>query len=1060
MKKLNTLFSRILFPLVILCFSFHSLQAQWEYVGSPAHAGIIGYGSDDNFTYAATGSAIYYTNDQGNTWNPTPNNTPFIGIRMFKVIENKLYVMANSLNRYDQIFVSEDGGNTWQMLQMINGYGTFVQDWVVRGDTVVVAQTNWVLTSYDGGMTVGLVKTLPDSLGYIYNMYWVGNALMGRSWEGTRMLRSTDFGASWSTETLPADFNFIQMGDVLWRKELGVGVVRLSKSEDAGQTFEYKLDIPSNYLSTIYVSGIGEELYVLSTLGDKIMHTTDGGDTWSETEVELNNFQKCHWNGNTLFSLQFPNIQTSSNGGISWNAATVGPREGSITEMCFPGNGNIWAKSFGEITKSTDGGQTWSDFSTNSIQTVASSGNGHMVGVSHKKIYISEDYGVTWQLITTLNPVGTSNVAKVSYLGGKFILYYPDQASAIISSDDGGYTWNPTSYQPGSVRAVEYNDGKFICHLHQARISASDNAINWLQITGNLFQLEPNDGVNGIYYADSTFLVFDSKMYRKNLLSFNWALSPYVTECCSPSYNLPKVEDFASYNDVLLAGVRGLGVYASYDNGMSWLPFNDGLANPRVNLLHIDGGYLYAGMVSGGIWRRPVSQVDNYNVVQGHVFSDENENGILDNDEPFLPNITVRTREHGIFVQTDSAGAFTLHTNYAGADTIEVSPFNDDLLVTTPGIEAVGSVDGLLLGVKFIPAYNASIDLTNIGMARPGFEFRLNISGYYAGNTPSDLVVTLFPDSNVVFIGANPSTAAANSDSLVWLLPDVQPGQHYNMKATFYVPPSVPLAILLNFGAHVTAEGADEHPQNNTAHLQLLTVGSYDPNEKAVFPAGEITPQLIADTLNLTYTIRFQNLGNYQADHVRISDTLSELLDLNSLRVISASHDFSWQIRPGRILEFNFPYIALPDTATNEPGSHGFVKYSIDALPHLEIGDAIQNRAHIYFDFNLPIATNQTESIIVSPTSAAPETQGSTQSTGLVKVYPNPAGDYVSLDIPDAVTLPAHIQFSDATGRVYKQLDILQNAPLRVDVSALPKTMLYITIQDGKNIWHAVVVKM
>ncbi|HPI08378.1 MAG TPA: hypothetical protein PLM41_18420, partial [Saprospiraceae bacterium] len=106
MKKLYTLFSRILLPLVILCFSFHSLQAQWEYVGSPVQASIIGYGSDNNFTYVATATAIYYTNDQGNTWNPIPNNTPFISIRMFKVIENKLYVMANSLNRYDQIFVS------------------------------------------------------------------------------------------------------------------------------------------------------------------------------------------------------------------------------------------------------------------------------------------------------------------------------------------------------------------------------------------------------------------------------------------------------------------------------------------------------------------------------------------------------------------------------------------------------------------------------------------------------------------------------------------------------------------------------------------------------------------------------------------------------------------------------------------------------------------------------------------------------------------------------------------------------------------------------------------
>jgi photosystem II stability/assembly factor-like uncharacterized protein len=948
------------------------------------------------------------------------------------------------------------------MLQMINGYGTFVQDWAVRGDTVVVAQTNWVLTSYDGGMTVDLVKTLPNYASYITNLFWVGNALVAHAVPGNIKMRSTDFGVSWSMESSSSDFNFIQTGDVLWKKEMttGTGMVKLYKSEDAGQSFEYKGAISSSYLLPVYVTGMGDEVYVISSVGDKIMHTTDGGDTWSTSSVELSGFQQCHWNGNTLFSFQFPNIQTSSNGGTSWDAATVGPREGRIYEMCFPGNGDIWANSYNKVIKSTDGGQTWSDFSVNSIQAVASSGNGHMVGVSHEIVYISEDYGLNWQLISTLNIAGTTNSGNVLYLGGKFIIYYPTQSGAIASSEDGGYTWNTPAYLPSSLYKVEFNDGKFVCHVHQARIFASDNATGWVEITTNLAQLQPASGMDGIYYADSTYFLFDYKIYRKDLPGNTWALSPYVKECCSPAYNLPVVEDFASYNDVLLAGVKGLGVYASYDNGLSWLPFNDGLANPRVNVLHIDGDYLYAGMWSGGIWRRAVSQLENYNLVQGQVFQDANENGIMDTGESFLPNITVRTREHGIFVETDSAGAFTLYTNYAGADTIEVSPFNNQVIVTTPGVEVTGSVNGLLFGVNFIPLYDAAIDLTNIDMARPGFDVSVNISGYYAGNIPSDLTVSLFPDTNLVFVGADPAVSVSTSDSLVWLLTDVQPGDHYQIKATFYVPTSVPINTLLPLWANVTPEGADEYPQNNMAHLELVTVGSFDPNEKSVFPAGNITPQMIADTLSCTYTIRFQNLGNYQADHVRIVDTLSELLDLNSLRIISASHDFSWQIRPGRILEFNFPYIALPDAAGDETGSHGFVKYSIDALPDLVTGDAIQNTAHIFFDFNLPVATNQTENIVARPTSSATEAQATAQSMELIKVYPNPAGHYVFLDIPGEVAFPAHVQLSDATGRVYKHFDIFHDGPIQVDLYALPGTMLYVSVQDGKNIWHAALVKM
>ena len=1059
MAKHTNFLSHVALTLIITCCCFHTLTAQWEYLGSPTQMKIVGFGSDDQYTYVASESGIYYSNDEGDTWNPLPNNTPFVTILSFKVIENKLYVMGTSFNRYDDLFVSEDGGLSWQKLQMTSTYGSFNQDWTVRGDTVMVAHGDWLLISYDGGMTPSMVRTLPNDVNYFNSIAWVGNAIVASAYPGKRTMRSTDFGATWTQEDFSYDFNVIQIGDALWKKSLSAagGVVEIYKSEDDGQSFELKTTITGNYLIPVYLSGIGDEVYVLSTGGSKIKHTTDGGDTWTETPSTMTSFQQCYWNGTTLFSTDDVGVRTSSNGGGAWNAASLSPREGRIYGICTPGNGDVWANSFNTVVKSTDNGQNWTNFTATPLQSVASSGNSHMVGVSQKRVYISEDYGATWQLITTLNLIGTTNYATVLYLDGKFILYYAGQSNYVVTSSDGGFTWGISSILPGSVKKVDYNEGKFICHVHQTRIFASDNALNWQEITSNLSQLYLNNNVNGIFYADSTFFMFDYKIFRKHLPGDNWEASPYVTECCTSQYHSPKVEDFASYNGMLLAGVKGLGVFVSYDKGLSWLPFNDGLGNNRVYTLHISDGYLYAGLWNGGIWRRPISQLENYQLVKGHVFLDENENGVMDSNESLQPNITVRAREHGIFVQTDAAGAFTLYTNYAGADTIEVSPNNPYYMATTPGVEATGTASGLLFGVKFLPVYDASIDLTNVEMAQPGFDLNVNISGYYAGNTPSDLVVTLFPDLDLEFVESSPSATSVSSSSRTWLLPDVQPGEYYQITTTFYVPPSTPVGSFIPFTATVAPEGTDEHPQNNTAYLTLQTVNSYDPNDKSVFPQGDITPQMLADTLDCIYTIRFQNLGNYRADQVRIADTLSEMLDLNTLQVISASHDFSWQIRPGRVLEFNFPNILLPDAASDEPGSHGFVKYSIQALPDLQLGDAIQNTAHIYFDFNPAITTNRTENIVAEPTTSAPEAP---ETAGQIRVYPNPADQYVLLQVPKEVTLPAQAQLLDLTGRVYRRLDIQGYEPVRVDMSTLPGMLLYVRVQDGKRVWRAPVVKM
>ncbi|WP_338791253.1 T9SS type A sorting domain-containing protein [Bernardetia sp. MNP-M8] len=136
---------------------------------------------------------------------------------------------------------------------------------------------------------------------------------------------------------------------------------------------------------------------------------------------------------------------------------------------------------------------------------------------------------------------------------------------------------------------------------------------------------------------------------------------------------------------------------------------------------------------------------------------------------------------------------------------------------------------------------------------------------------------------------------------------------------------------------------------------------SYDPNDKQVVPFGLTNQNLIEKTTELDYTIRFQNTGTIEAVNIVVLDTLSDFLDIETIRLGMVSHNYNFIIdgdADTRVLRFEFDNINLPDSNSNEPASHGFIKFKIKQKANNRIGTVIKNRAAIYFDFNSPIITN------------------------------------------------------------------------------------------------------
>jgi len=222
---------------------------------------------------------------------------------------------------------------------------------------------------------------------------------------------------------------------------------------------------------------------------------------------------------------------------------------------------------------------------------------------------------------------------------------------------------------------------------------------------------------------------------------------------------------------------------------------------------------------------------------------------------------------------------------------------------------------------------------------------------------------------------------------------------------------------------------------------------SYDPNDKTGFPLGIGSSHDILPNQELEYVIRFQNTGTDSALFVVVVDTLPLELDVSSLRIEASSHDYFLQINNTNVLLFFFNYIYLPDSNTNEPASHGFIKFKIKQSPNLPNGTTIENSANIYFDINPPVPTNTTlhtikEEVITLSLDKKIEEQLK------IKIYPNPTEGLIFIEKEDNKEISFHV--IDNLGQSLISKTSCDNI-ISIDLTLLTSGLYYIYINNGKQ---------
>ena len=235
-----------------------------------------------------------------------------------------------------------------------------------------------------------------------------------------------------------------------------------------------------------------------------------------------------------------------------------------------------------------------------------------------------------------------------------------------------------------------------------------------------------------------------------------------------------------------------------------------------------------------------------------------------------------------------------------------------------------------------------------------------------ADDLPAGATLKLVLPAQVTFPNGTPSPRPSpvlaqpllsNPNTLTWTLPKLGGYQEGIILLPVDISGCVnPAVVTLNASASLTPASGT---QTTTAYYSKDTTCSYDPNDKTVTPRGCGPLGFISPNGDLTYVVEFQNLGTGPASQVVIHDTVDANLDLSTLHELARSHPAELLV-DGRDLTWTFTDINLPPASTDEPGSHGFVKYTIKQNSNLPVGTVIANQASIVFDLNAPLLTTTT----------------------------------------------------------------------------------------------------
>ncbi|MDP3672794.1 MAG: YCF48-related protein [Telluria sp.] len=249
-------------------------------------------------------------------------------------------------------------------------------------------------------------------------------------------------------------------------------------SDDDGKTQRQAKSVPVDFALTS-VSFIDARQGWAAGHGSAIIHTVDGGETWSLQHKDSKVDQP-------FFSVYFRDAQTgwaaglwslllaTSDGGKSWTQVSLPLPEGRKRAdlnllKIFPGAGHelFIAAEQGTVLHSADGGQGWRYLATGSKASLwsgtATPAGTLLVAGLRGKMLRSTDKGASWK------PVALGTEGSVTQLKSHgAALWASSLDGSLLRSLDDGLSWTAAASAGGALTAIAArSDGSYLSYAKQ-----------------------------------------------------------------------------------------------------------------------------------------------------------------------------------------------------------------------------------------------------------------------------------------------------------------------------------------------------------------------------------------------------------------------------------------------------------------------------------------------------------------------------------------------------------------------------------------------------------------
>ncbi|MEK7353207.1 MAG: CARDB domain-containing protein, partial [Chloroflexota bacterium] len=457
-----------------------------------------------------SGGTIRYTSNGGANWTSQTSNTTNNLNSVSFVNASTGWIVASG----GVILNTSNGGNTWTVQSsnpafFLNNvsFVDALNGWITLANSTSILHTSNGGTSW--AFQTSNTTNLLNSVSFVdANNGWA----VGQS--GT-ILHTTNGGANWTSQTSNTTANLIGVSAFSANQSWAVGdsMARLYTTNGGSTwTVQNQAASPSYLIKAVdFITPLEGWAGVSSPLGkgfqiytNVIMHTLDGGTTWTAQNVGLlysyqlaidftdasNGWAVGYWgniihtsNGgatwmwqtsnstNHLYGVKFADanngwavgslgtILRTSNSGANWTSQTSGTTN-SLYGVKFIDTSNGWAVgNSGTIRRTFDGGNTWINQTSNTTNALYSvsfvdANNGWAVG-SSGIVRRTSDGGSTWTSQTSGVSNSLYSVSFVDTNNGWAVGY----GGTVRHTSDGGSTWiGQTSSTTNTLRGISATD--------------------------------------------------------------------------------------------------------------------------------------------------------------------------------------------------------------------------------------------------------------------------------------------------------------------------------------------------------------------------------------------------------------------------------------------------------------------------------------------------------------------------------------------------------------------------------------------------------------------------